>query len=437
MSEVSQKSAKRSGGIAPVLAAIAIQVTLGVAYIWSVFQKGIAESIFGGNETGASLAFTLLLLMMTVGSAVGGVLVTKFSTQKVVFAGGLILAGGFFFSSLVTAEVSWLLWVTYGLMGGIGMGFAYSPTIACAQKWYPHKRGLITGIIVASLGLGGVVFSPIVAQMIESFGGETKGEPGAFRVLSLIFAVVISICSFFLKSPHGADKANIAAATKAVYKKQYTPKEMLKTPQYFLMLFSFMLACIGGVMMINFARQIAIGKGLEEWAIIGVMVVTLCNSAGRLTWGAVSDKLGRHKTIVVLLSGSVVLSLLVNSVNGIWVFALIACIGLFYGGIFSNFPALTADLFGVKHVGANYGLVLLGFGAGSVIAGQIGGHFANIAKVTVTNEVTGVTSTIINVSEMFPAFVIASCCSATALVLMFVLNSISKKSAAKEKSEKD
>ncbi|MDR2559691.1 MAG: OFA family MFS transporter [Oscillospiraceae bacterium] len=423
----------KNQGIKTILAAVAIQITLGVAYIWSVFQNGIARTIFSGDDRGASLAFSLLLLMMTIGSIVGGKLAAKHSTRIVVFIGGLILAAGFFLSSLVTADYPWMLWITYGVIGGMGMGFTYSTTIACAQKWYPHKRGLVTGIIVASLGFGGVVLTPLVEKLIEAFGGVGEGEQGTFVVLSIIFVVVCSAGSYFLHSPHGEDKAKLAAATAAVTKKQYSPSEMLKTPQFYLIVCTYMLACIGGVMMINFARPIAEVRvteaGLNETVIfgmglaaLGVMAVTMFNSLGRLTWGMISDKLGRNKVIFILLSGNVILPLLVNTVNGLLVFILIALIGLFYGGIFSNFPALTADLFGVKHVAANYGFVLLGFGIGSNVASQIAGYFAKRAR--------GDDGYIV-VSEMFPAFIIASCCSAAAIVLMVILRKLGKEKMSK------
>src|SRR5215468_5019003 len=121
-------------GLYTLIASVAIQLTLGVAYIWSVFQTGIANSIFGGDNAAAGLSFSLLIAMMCIGSPIGGKLAARFSTRAVVFAGGIILSAGFFLASLVTANNAWLLWVTYGVMGGLGMGFSYSTTIACAQK---------------------------------------------------------------------------------------------------------------------------------------------------------------------------------------------------------------------------------------------------------------------------------------------------------------
>ena len=406
----------KNQGIHTVLAAIAIQLTLGIAYIWSVFQTGIANSIFGGDNAAAGLTFSLLLATLTIGSVLGGKLAVKYSTRRVVFIGGIILSAGFFLASFVTADYSWALWLTYGLMGGVGMGFTYSTTIACAQKWFPHKKGLVTGVIVSALGFGGVVFTPIVEGLIVAFGGTGLGEPKTFMVLSVIFLIVCTVGSIFLKNPSDvevhitAPSASTPATVKTV--KDYTSSEMLKTPQFYLIVVTFMLACMGGLMMIGFAKPIAVAKGLGETATIGVLAISMFNSVGRLVWGMVSDKIGRNNTIIILLSGSAVLSLFVTAVNGYWIYVLIALIGFFYGGLLSTFPSLTADTFGAKHMATNYGFVLLGFGAGAIVSSQIAGYYKNIAAD--------------DISLMFPAFVIASCCAAIGIVMVLVLKRITK-----------
>ena len=403
-------------GLYVVFAAIAIQLILGTAYIWSVFQTGIAESIFNGDHAAASLTFSLLLATLTIGAVIGGKLASKFSTRIVVLMGGFILSAGFFAASFVTSGNAWLLWITYGIMGGVGMGFTYSTTIACAQKWFPHKRGLVTGIIVAALGLGGVVFTPIVERLIHIFGGtgtigQRGGEPSTFMVLSAVFLIVCTAGSFFMKSPHGAQKAALLPINDA---KSFAPAQMLRTPQFYLVMFSLMLACMGGLMMMAFARPIAVDRGLAETATIGVLAVTMFNSLGRLVWGAVSDKLGRINTIMLLLAGNAALSLLVNAAQGYLIYVLIACIGFFYGGLLSNFPALTADIFGVKHQATNYGFVLLGFGVGAIISSQIAGHFKNASVVAQ------------DINEMFPAFIIASVCAAAGILMMLILKELTK-----------
>jgi OFA family oxalate/formate antiporter-like MFS transporter len=423
---------KKNQGLITVTAAIAIQLTLGIAYLWSIFQRGITQSIFGGDNAQAGLTFSLLLATLTIGSVIGGKLVTKSSTKAVVITGGIILSAGFFAAAFVTAEFSWLLWLTYGVMGGTGMGFTYSTTIACAQKWYPHKRGLVTGIIVASLGFGGVVFTPVIEGLISAFGGEGVGEQGTFMVLGAIFLVVCITGSLFLKSPHGS------AVPAAVGKDcDVSPGKMLRDPRFYIITFALALACMGGLMIINYAKPYAIAKGLGETATIGVLAISLFNSGGRLIWGMVSDKLGRSNTTLVLLIGSLILALCLNFTGGVMVYVIIALFGFFYGGFLSNFPSLTADVFGAKYLATNYGFVLLGFGAGAITASQVAGNYMN--RVTAANvlytESLGLdpNETMVYLTEnaelMFPAFVIASCCAATAIVLMIVLKALNKKKA--------
>jgi OFA family oxalate/formate antiporter-like MFS transporter len=420
-------------GLYCLLAVITIQLTLGTAYIWSVFQTGIANNIFDGDNAAAGLTFSLLLATLTIGSVIGGKIAVKYSTRLVVLIGGVILSAGFFLASFVKPEFPWLLWLTYGIMGGCGMGFTYSTTIACAQKWFPHKKGLITGIIVAALGFGGVVFTPIVEALIVTFGGVEVGEQKTFMVLSGVFLVVCTTGSLFLKNPPDEYIATLMPSSTATAKtpgaNNLTPSQMLKSPQFYLITFTFMLACMGGLMMIGFAKPIAVAKGFApKIAVIGVLAVSMFNSMGRLIWGMVSDKLGRINTITLLLSGSAVFSLLVNMAEGYWIFILIALVGFFYGGLLSNFPSLTADLFGPTHMATNYGFVLFGFGSGALVSSQIAGHYKNLATE--------------NIDLMFPAFMIASCCAIAGIILMQVLryckNQIficSKRKASKQHKE--
>ncbi len=387
---------------------------LGTAYIWSIFQSGIAKSIFNGDNAAASLTFSLLLFVLAIGSIIGGKLAVKYNTRIIVIIGGVILAAGFFIASFVTAEVPWLLWVSYGAMGGFGMGFTYSTTIACAQKWFPEKKGRVTGIIVSALGFGGVVFTPILESLIKYFGGPAVGEQGTFRVLSLIFLVVCTIGGLFMVNPPetvAAVKAGLKSQTAAVVT-DYSPREVLKKPQFYIIACSLMLACMGGLMMIGFAKPIAVAKGLAETATIGVLVISICNSFGRLFWGFVSDKLGRKVTIIILLVGSGCMSLLVMAANGYLIYVLIGFIGFFYGGFLSNFPSLTADLFGPKHMATNYGMVLVGFGIGAVVASFIAGYYKNLASQ--------------DINLMLPAFIIAAACAAASVVLMLTLKTKSK-----------
>lgn len=402
-------------GLHTVIAAVAIQLTLGIVYIWSVFHTGVAENIFDGNHAAAALSFSLLLAMLSIGSFVGGKLTEKLSIGLVVFLGGIILATGFFLAGLVTANAPWLMWVTYGLMGGLGMGFCYSTTIACAQRWYPHKKGLVTGITVSALGFGGVVFTPVARAAINAFGGAGAGESGAFMVLAGIFLVVCTAGSVFLKNPpegYPADAAKSATgAARAA--RDYTTKEMLGTPQFYLISLTLLAACIGGLMVIGFAKPIALGKGLGSMAVVGVLVISVFNALGRIVWGAVSDKLGCVNTVMILLAGSGAISLMVLSAEGYLFFALFAGCGFFYGGFLGTFPSLTSDHFGIKHLASNYGIVLFGSSGGAILSSLIAGHYKNIAAG--------------DIKLMFPAFAIAACCAGAGIVMMVVLRALNKR----------
>lgn len=401
--------------VIPVIAAIAIQLCLGTAYVWSIFQNGIAESIFGGDNAAAGLTFSLLLATLTIGATLGGKLQNKYEPTTIVIIGGLILSIGFFSASFVKPSAPWLLWITYGVMGGIGMGFTYSTTIACAQKWYPDKRGFITGIIVAALGFGGVLFTPIIEFLINSYGGVGVGELKTFMALSLIFIVVCTIGGLFIKNPPKDYKPvsyiQTSTASGSV-NHDYTPGEVLKMPQFYLLTATMALACMGGLMMIGFAKPIAIAKGMAATATIGVLTISLFNSIGRIFWGWVSDKLGRKKTIILLLSGTAVLSLFVNMTIGYSIYILIGLIGFFYGGFLSTFPAFTSDLFGTKYMATNYGMVLVGFGIGAVVASYIAGHFKNIA--------------VNDINLMFPAFIIASIAAIVGILLIIIMKKPNK-----------
>lgn len=391
------KASQRTG---PILASIAIQLCLGIAYIWSVFQTGVANSIFGGDNAAASLTFSLLLSTLTIGSVIGGKLAAKFSTRTIVIIGGVILSAGFFLASFATARIPWLLWLGYGVMGGTGMGFTYSTTIACAQKWFPEKKGAVTGLIVSALGFGGVIFTPIIERLIAHFGGQQVGEPKTFIALSVIFLVVCTVGALFLKNPPQT------AAASAEQDGSLAPGQVLRDPRFYVITLSLMLACMGGLMMIGFAKPIAVAKGLGATATIGVLVISMFNSLGRLCWGMISDKLGRKRTIILLLCGSGALSMSVMQANGVLIYVLIGLIGFFYGGFLSTFPSLTADLFGPRHMATNYGMVLIGFGVGAVASSYIAGYYKNVAAQ--------------DISLMSPAFFIAAACAGAAILLLLL-----------------
>ncbi len=402
---MSNSKANKINPIFTLIAAILIQLCLGVAYIWSVFQTGIAQTIFEGNNANASLSYSILLALLTVGSVAGGTLARKIPLRSVVMIGGIILSLGFFIASFTTPDFPQLLWLSYGVMGGIGMGFVYSTTIACVQKLFPTKKGLVTGLVVAALGLGGVVFTPIVETLITTFGGQGQGELMSFRVISIVFLVICTVGSMFMYMPEEKDDANGGSDNDGIL-------QIIRMPKLYLITASMMLACMGGLMMIGFAKPIAVGRGMVETATVGVLMISIFNAVGRLVCGIVSDKIGRSNTLLILMLGSTVMSLLVTFATGYWIFVLIGCIGFFYGGLLSTYPSLTAEILGAKNVATKYGVVLLGFGAAAIISSYIAGYFLDLAGG--------------DMDKMFPAFAIASACSFVSIGLILILKKVSK-----------
>ena len=174
----------------PVIASIAIQMCLGTAYIWGIFQSFLIitaktpNALFNWPATYGTYAYALLLVVLTFGSVFGGRIQAKIKPRTVIILAGIIMGAGFCLVQFTTEANPWFLWLTYGILGGFGMGMAYTTTIATCQKWFPDKRGFVTGIIVAALGAGGVIFSQFAAAVITNMGVLRT-----FTVLGVLFVI--------------------------------------------------------------------------------------------------------------------------------------------------------------------------------------------------------------------------------------------------------
>ena len=352
-----------------------INLCIGSLYAWSVFSAPMAEffnSVNGTSLTAADLAivFTLANSIGPVTLISGGFINDKLGPRWVVFAGGLMFGLGMIISSLAKGVP--VLLVGYGLFCGLGMGLVYGCTISNSVKFFPDKRGLVGGIATASYGISSVLIPPVANALIES-----QGVQGAFRILGIIFIVVICSGAFVIeKCPEGYLPEGFIPAGTEKKQGQTTDmdwKQMLKTPVFYVMILMLTCGAVFGLMTISQVSPMAqnmIGMSVAS-ATIAVSVLALFNAAGRVLAGFISDMIGRINTLsIMLILGMIGLVLLCSCKEGsVSVFYVgISVVGLCFGAFMGVFPGFTTDEFGAKNSSVNYGIMFIGFAA----AGYLG-----------------------------------------------------------------
>lgn len=361
---------KKENKALPLIAGAVIQLCIGIIYIWSIFQPAVME-YYGWEAADASVTFSIMLATFVLGIVVGGRLNDKKGPRPVVFMGGIIFCTGIFLSSFVPQTMPQLIWLFYGGMAGFGVGAAYTSTISCAQKWFMDKKGFATGIIVCTFGASTVVFTPVVNTLLKSVGVSQT-----FMTLSLIFLAVILIFGWFVKNPSQAYMDKFTALLPDLSKqKQCTPGDVLKSKYYYFIFFSMLLLTPAYFIINPLLKSLGELRSLTEAAALaGVMVTGMASAAGRLIAPWLSDKLGRKNVLFLLYGITLVCILLLIFAESYAFIALIALVAFAFGGSAGVYPAVTADYFGIKNNGVNYGLVMISFAVSGLA-------FPAIAKV--------------------------------------------------------
>lgn len=347
-----------------VAGALLIQVCLGAVYIWSVFKLPLMEK-FGWEAAATSFTFSLTILVFSATTIVAGKIQDKIGPRWVATAGGLLYALGLILASKVSSIG--MLYVTFGIIGGIGIGAGYVCPLATCVKWFPDKKGLITGLAVAGFGLGGMVFAPVANALKDSVGLMES-----FAYLGVIYGVCVVLGAQLLQNPPAGYKPAgwnppAPVSGKAAVATDYTTGEMVKTPQFYTMWVSYLFGSAAGLMVIANALPIAKAQGLSAaLAASAVMIVALFNAAGRITWGVVSDKLGRTKTLMAIFLICGITMLCLKMLTGVMILVGVSVVGFCFGGFLAVYPSLTADYFGTKSYGMNYGMVFISYGFGAV-----------------------------------------------------------------------
>ena len=356
-----------------VVGAILIQLCLGGIYIWSVFRKplemAVDEGGLGLSPSQATLPFSLVLIFFAIATVVGGRWQDKAGPRLVASVGGILLGAGMLLSAFGKSYPA--LALGYGVIGGIGIGFTYVCPVATGIKWFPDKRGLITGLSVAGFGAGALILAPVARSLIDSMGIFST-----LSTLGIIFLVVVVAASQLLKNPPAGyvPAGWTAPETAAVTKESFSTGQMLKTPQFYSIWIMYFFGCLAGLMIIG--QTSPIGQEIAGYsaatAAMAVMLLSIFNGAGRIFWGRISDALGRMKTLFIMFLLCGVGMFLYNIIGAFppyyWIG--VAIVGACFGGYLALFPAITADFFGTKNIGANYGFVFMAYGVGGLLGPQ-------------------------------------------------------------------
>ncbi|MDD2891277.1 MAG: OFA family MFS transporter [bacterium] len=360
-------SDKKTNRWSVVVGGILIQMCLGAIYTWSVFRKPLQAEPFNFSLTQASLPFALVLVFFALSTIVGGRWLDKKGPKVVATTGGILLAIGLVLAGLSKTIVG--IAISYGVIGGIGVGLAYGCPIATGVKWFPDMRGLITGLSVFGFGAASLIFAPIAKSLIAS-----KGVGSTFITLGIIFLIVIIIGAQFLKNPPAGwlPEGFKPSAKTSVTKHDFSFQEMLKTKEFYLIWIMYFIGCAAGLMIIGQASPIGqdIGKLSVSLATVGVMVLGIFNAFGRIFWGKISDSIGRIKALflIFIICGITILLLNIIPVFPAYFWIGISLVGLCFGGYLAIFPAITADYYGTKNSGVNYGFVFTAYGFGGLLS---------------------------------------------------------------------
>jgi OFA family oxalate/formate antiporter-like MFS transporter len=382
-----------------------LMAVLGTVYSWSLYAQPLAAA-FGWSASTTTWAFAAAIFSLGVGAILGGRLQDRYGPRPVALAGAALWAAGNLAAGLGTRQLGapWL-YATYGVAGGLGLGLGYVTPVAAVTKWFPARRGLGSGLVVMGFGLGAFAYN-LVLRAVPAFAaaareaGEVLAQRRAgaavslspeavgavldsFTVSGLVFGVVGIACAAVIRNPPAASASATstptATPTSTATPADWPPSLALRAPQFWALWAMLFLNVTAGILFISSAvpllRELT---GASAEAAAGTYgLIALANGAGRLFWGAVSDRLGRRLAYGLIYGAQVGVFAVVGRVHDLGaVAALFAVVLLCYGGGFGTMPSLVADWFGTRHLGVNYGWILSAWGT----AGLAGPLFVAAVK---------------------------------------------------------
>jgi MFS transporter, OFA family, oxalate/formate antiporter len=381
-------------------------------YVWTLFTKPYQDAL-GVPLSAVQVTLTILIVLQTWLSPAQGFLVDKFG-PRLLIASGCILSGLGWISASYTASLTGL-YLTYGLLCGIGTGIVYVGIIGLMVKWFPDRRGFATGMVAAGYGFGAIATTFPIDTMIK-----TAGYQHTLVVFGIIMAIVGAVAALAMRPPHTEDVLPPAAIMTSA--RNVAPKDMLKTKVFWLMFIMMTMMSTGGLMVISQFAAFSRAFGVASVMVWGLAALPLALTVDRITngltrpfFGWLSDRIGRENTMgIAFLFEAVAITGLVMSRNDAMLFVILSAVVFFgWGEIFSLFPSTLTDTFGTKNATTNYGFLYMAQGVGSVLGAPVAAYVA---------EKTG---------SWLPVFTIIICMDIlTGLLALFALKPLRKSYAA-------
>ncbi len=388
-----------------VFGAILIQLCLGAIYAWSVFTKPLFDAGWSRTETQAVFAAGLALFAIVM--VLAGRLMPKIGPKKLAMSGGLVLGLGYLLAGLFGGTNFWSIFIFIGIIGGSGIGLAYVVPIAVGMRWFPDKKGLITGLAVAGFGFGAMLWVKLAGSWGNLLDPDILGLSGTLIVYGIIFMLAVVLGGVWMvfppegwkpegwEPPQQAEKTGPAAGSV-----DFQSGQMLRTPQFYMILVTFAFGASAGLMSIGLMKLFPIhaltaANVANASAIAGTAMAvffSLANGFGRIAWGAMSDKLGRKTSIIIMMASQGIIVILFQWMAGTPALLYLGAtlIGFNFGGNFALFPTITADTFGSKYIGQNYGWVFLAYGIGGIFGPIMGGRLGDAGNFPLAFTVCGI-----------------------------------------------
>jgi len=385
-----------------VVGAVLIQLCLGAIYAWSVFTPELKD-VGGWSKLETQIVFSVGLASFALVMVFAGRRLAVWGPRRLAVTGGLALGAGYVIAGLDGGMNFWLVLLGVGLVGGAGIGFAYVVPIAVGMRWFPDHKGMITGAAVAGFGFGALGWVKIAGEWGNLI--DDLGIDWTFIIYGITFAVLVLIGSRMMQMPPagwlpaGFTPPEQAGGSGGA---NFSPREMIRTPQFHLISVTFFVSAGAGLMAIGLMKLWPVealqdgGLSLDRAdAIAGTAMAvffSLANGIGRLAWGAMSDRLGRKNSVVIMAATQgILLFLFIPMAGNEWLLYLGATlIGFNFGGNFALFPALTADEFGNAAVGVNYPWVFLAYGAGGIVFPILGGWLGDLDNFPLAFTICGI-----------------------------------------------